>query len=210
MIILVDILQMFCKHFRKGDGFHSLGCFVALWGFISWEFCTESLSSNFSKIYEKQDLATVAVVLPPGVGYTNVSYRVAGDGSMFQLSVDWPNEIIETDLMHREWLKPKEEPPKKRRNDPEITGFLHFGNMHFEIFGNAKLQCTLQIALHKIFETHLAMEANLGWKDSAYTTLRAPAYIAKRFPWLKLDRFTVASVSVKNILDSRNRIRELL
>ncbi len=73
--------------------------------------------------------------------------------------------------MHRRWLKPKEGPPKKARNDPKITGFRHFRNMLVKNFGNAKLQSTAQIALPKRFETHLAMEANLGWKDSASKVL---------------------------------------
>ncbi len=85
--------------------------------------------SNFRKSDEKLDWVNIAVFLPAGVAYTNVSYGVAGEGSMFELCVDWPNEIIGIDLMHRRWLKPEEEQPKKGRNDPEITGFLNFGNM---------------------------------------------------------------------------------
>ncbi len=53
--------------------------------------------SDFNSFNEKEDFVTIAVLLPAGVGYKNFSYRVTGDGWMFELCVDWPNEINDID-----------------------------------------------------------------------------------------------------------------
>lgn len=47
---------------------------------------------------------TVAIVLPSGVGKGDFSVRATEDGKWVELTVVWPNPLIDLDTLHRKWL----------------------------------------------------------------------------------------------------------
>lgn len=51
---------------------------------------------------------SVATLLLSGVSPEQFSIRVSEDGQVLQVTITWPNSLVDSNLLHRKWLQSKE------------------------------------------------------------------------------------------------------
>lgn len=120
---------------------------------------------------------TVCINLPSGVESSDFSVRILEGGESLQLSLTWPQPLLNVDTLHRKWSS-------LRKNDPEYMSAYHPEMLGFESAlkglrekSTDAVQSVTRISLPFPVETHIVSQNALAWRDNSmravYIRLRA-------------------------------------
>ena len=105
---------------------------------------------------------SMAIVLPSGIDTGHFSIRVIEDGLHVELTVQWPDVLLDMQLLHRKWLQSKNRIDAIEPYHPKIVGFGSFlknlRHAHME-----KVESTVRIRLPFRVQTHIEGKYNLAW-----------------------------------------------
>lgn len=110
---------------------------------------------------------TVVLVLPSGVNRSDFTLQVLEGGMSLQLTVKWPNPLVDLQLLHQKWLKPVES------DQTTVFTMFHPKVLSLENALKKKRQraaddvvSTARILLPFPVQTHIESKTNLGFKES--------------------------------------------
>lgn len=107
---------------------------------------------------------TLAIVLPSGVGSGKFSCRVVDGGEYVELTVMWPNPLIDIETMHRKWIQADSQTDFKLYH-PKVIGFQN-ALKQLRIRSSDIIESTARIPLPFVVQTHIYGKYNLAWRDS--------------------------------------------
>lgn len=106
---------------------------------------------------------SLAILLPSGVTVGNFSYRVLEGGREFELTVRWPDPMVDLDMMHKKWLT-EDGPGRMEKYHPKYIGFEHALKV-FRSRSSDRVESLARIALPFAVQTHIECRNNLGWRE---------------------------------------------
>jgi len=129
---------------------------------------------------KKTKRLTIALVLPSGVNKSDFTLQVLEGGVLLQLTVKWPEPLVDLNLLHQKWLRPVE------KDDNTLFTMFHPKVLALEDALKKKRMratddviSTAKIILPFPVQTHVESKTNLGFKESGtklvYIELKAMA-----------------------------------
>lgn len=103
---------------------------------------------------------TVAILLPSGVLSGQFAVRVADDGCALEISITWPNPMVELKMLHRKWLQ-ADGSDRIEVYHPKLIGFERFLKS-YRTRSTDKIESTARINLPYQVQTHISEKFNLG------------------------------------------------
>lgn len=146
----------------------------------SRSFYPLALISQWDENITTCPMATVAIVLPSGVGAGDFKIQVIEDGDVLELTVTWPTPLVDIEEMHLKWLKcddsGKPISTEITRHHPKILGFQKKLRMIREHF-NKTPESVARFGLPFTVQPQPVSQYNLGWKNNTcrmvYVDLRS-------------------------------------
>lgn len=133
------------------------------------------LTSVWAKPGATARRASLAVLLPSGVGAGDFTVRVVDDGEFAEFTALWPAALMTLEVLHKKWLGKRggegfEEHHTKRVGLENALNKLRSWSSH-------AVEPAARIPLPFPVQTHIVEKHNLAWKDStskiAYLDLKA-------------------------------------
>lgn len=138
-------------------------------------FCPLYLVSEWAEPGTTNKRLTVAINLPSGVGPGHFSVRVAEGGRHLELTVEWPEPMVNLENLHKKWLNSTSD-DRIEKYHPKYIGF-EAALKRFRARDSDIIESTAQIALPFTVQTHVDARFNLGWKENTtrvvYVDLKA-------------------------------------
>ncbi|PXF42241.1 hypothetical protein BWQ96_08037 [Gracilariopsis chorda] len=104
---------------------------------------------------------TAAVVLPSGVGRGEFLIQIIDGGECLELSVTWPQPLVDVELMHRRWLQ-SVHADRMQSYHPKIIGFQNsLRNLKGKVTEDVK--SVARILFPFPVQSHIAQKDNLAW-----------------------------------------------
>ena len=108
---------------------------------------------------------TAAVVLPSGVESGDFSICVAPGGMSLEITVEWPEPLVDLTIMHRKWLSGGSTGDFQVFH-PKYTGFEH-ALKNVRDRSSDTVVSVARIPLPFPVQTHIDSKFNLAWRESS-------------------------------------------